>query len=218
MTTTDATPTTMTTTAAAPAPDRVSTAARVLSDVFAPAVTVFLICLLSGLASTPQVWAGLAWGLVLGGFCSVIPMTAIHLGVRRKTLTDRHVTRREQRWWVFLVCVGSVLCGILTVLLLDAPGLLGWALVTMIAGLALTGTITVLGLKVSMHAFCLTSLILLASLLLSPWWLLSGLIALPLMAFARLRLRHHTPFELLLGTALAAAVVLVAQSFMPPLG
>ncbi|MUU73464.1 hypothetical protein [Pseudarthrobacter sp. GA104] len=192
--------------------------ARILSDVFAPAVSVFLICVLCGVAGHPHPWAGLGWGVLLGTFCAVIPMTAIHIAVRREHLTDRHVTRREQRWWVFLVCVGSVLCGMTTTLLLNAPSVLVWIMLTMVAGLVVTGTVTLLGPKVSMHAFCMTCLVIIAALLISPWLLLALLLLLPAVAFARLKLGHHTLVEVILGTGLAFLVIIVAQQFLPDLG
>lgn len=196
-------------------PDRAATAARILSDVLAPANTVFLICLLSGLASSDSTRIGLAWGTMLGAFCALIPMATIHLGVRLDRLTDRHVTRRGQRRPVFLMCAGSVMCGVLVTLLLDAPNLLIWILVTMVGGLVTAGGVTLLGPKVSMHAFCLTSLNMLLAMLFSPWWLTALLVAVPLVAFARLRIKHHTPLEVTLGVGLGLLVMLVAQPLMP---
>ncbi|MGL4743058.1 MAG: hypothetical protein ACRCXL_01525 [Dermatophilaceae bacterium] len=167
------------------------------------------------MAGHPRAWVGLGWGVLLGGFCAVIPMAVIHLAVWRERLTDRHVTRREQRWWVFLVCTGSVLGGMAATLLLGAPRLLVWILLTMIAGLVLTGTVTLVGPKVSMHAFCFTALVLVAALLISPWCLLALPALLPLVAFARLRLDHHTPAEIALGVGLAVVVMLASRTFVP---
>lgn len=200
------------------ADDHAVRAARILSDVFAPAVSVFLICVLCGVTGHPQPWAGLGWGVLLGTFCAVIPTAAIRVAVHREHLTDRHVTRREQRWWVFLVCVGSVLCGMTTTLLLNAPNVLIWIMLTMVAGLVVTGTATLLGTKVSMHAFCLTSLVLVSTLLVSPWCLLALLILLPAVAFARLKLGHHTLIEVILGTGFSFLVITAAQLFMPAVG
>jgi hypothetical protein len=200
------------------ADDHATRTARILSDVFAPAVSVFLICVLCGVTGHPHPWAGLGWGVLLGTFCAVIPTGAIRVAVHREHLTDRHVTRREQRWWVFLVCVGSVLCGMITTLLLSAPSLLVWIMLTMVAGLVVTGTATLLGTKVSMHAFCLTSLVLVSALLVSPWWLLALLILLPAVAFARLKLGHHTLIEVILGTGFSFLVITAAQLFMPAVG
>lgn len=206
------------TSAALRAEDTGTVAARILSDGFAPAVSVFLICILAGAAGGSAVLAGVGWGVFAGLFCAAIPMTAIHVAVRRERLADRHVTRREQRWWVFLVCAGSVLCAIATTTLMDAPARLVWILLTMIAGLVVAGGVTFIGPKVSMHAFCFTALVVLAARLLSPWWLLAFPVLFPLIAFARLRLRHHTPLELVLGVILATAVMLIAGMFIPAVG
>lgn len=189
--------------------------ARILSDIFSPAVSVFLICVLCGAAGSAWKLSGFLWGSVIGCFCAVIPMIVVHIAVRRGRLTDRHVTRREQRWWVLLICVGSVICGLASALLFRAPDLLLWALPSMIGGLVVVGAVTLGGTKASLHAFCFTALGLLAAILLSPWWLLVLLVLLPVVAFARLRLNHHTPFELVLGAALAVAVVLLARLVMP---
>ena len=192
-----------------------STAAQVLSDIFAPAHSVFLICVVAGVTGQVSPLRGLLWGLLLGCFCAVVPMIVIHVAVRREHLSDRHVTHREQRWWVFLICAGSVLCAIATTLVFDGPGLLMWILLTMVAGLVLVGVVTAIGPKVSMHAFCFTTLATIAALLASPWWLLIFALGFPLVAFARLRLRHHTPVELGLGVGLALMVTLSARAFMP---
>ncbi|WP_139738515.1 hypothetical protein [Actinomyces wuliandei] len=196
--------------------DRATRVARLLSDVVSPAVSVSLICVLCGVAGHPQPLAGLGWAVLLSGFCAAVPVSTIHVAVRSNHLSDRHVTRREQRWWVLLVCTGSVLCGTAVARGAGAPPLLIWILLTMVAGLALTGAVTLAGTKVSMHAFCLTAAILAAALVVSPWWLLALLPLLPAVAFARLRLRHHTPGEITLGMVLAVAVMLTARLLMPP--
>lgn len=190
--------------------------ARVLSDLLAPGVSVFLICLAAGGIGGQTLLAGLLWGILAGLFCAVIPMTIIHLAVRQERLTDRHVTRRDQRWWVFLVCLVSVIVGVAVIALFDGPRLLLWALATMIVGLLVAGGVTVAGLKVSMHAFCLTSLVVMTAALLSPWWLLTAAVLLPLLFYARLRLRHHTWLELVVGTGLAIAIVLVSVQILHP--
>ncbi|RJF41478.1 hypothetical protein D4740_08795 [Actinomyces sp. 2119] len=144
-----------------------------------------------------------------------MPVSTIHVAVRRNHLTDRHVTRREHYWRVLLVCAGSVLCGTAVARGAGAPPLPIWILLAMAAGLALTGAMTLLGTKVSMHAFYLTGLVLAATVVLFPWWLLALLPLLPAVAFACLRLRHHTPGEIALGTALAVAVMLNAHLLLP---
>lgn len=187
--------------------------AHVLSDVFAPAVSVSLICVVAGTAEEHWGFAGIAWGLAAAFFCALVPTIAIHLGVRRRRITDRHVTRRDQRWPIFLVCVVSVLCCLCFAFAFKAPALLVHVLLTMLAGLAIAVTATLLGLKVSMHAFCFTALGALVAVVASPWWTLALLALLPVVAFARLQLRHHTLAEVILGAGLGASVMLASQLF-----
>lgn len=193
-------------------PNRVS---RILTELFSPVWTVLAICLVCGSYGHPDPVVGLGWGLFVGAFCAVLPFIIIELGVRRSTLSDRHVTRREQRRGVFIMGISSVICGLVGALALGAPPLLIWALLTMIAGIVVTGTITVVSTKVSLHVFCLVSLILLAALLISPWWLLSAAVLLPAVAWSRLQLRHHSWLELVLGTVLGLVVTLVGWAFVP---
>ncbi|WP_197517506.1 phosphatase PAP2 family protein [Microbacterium karelineae] len=179
--------------------------ARIVTEIGTPAVSVVALCVLCGIVGAPGA-AGILWGALLAVFCGVVPYVVLEIASRRNRITDRHVTQRSQRPWAFAICLVSVLAGFVVMLLLDAPALLMWALMTMLAGLVVAGGITIVGPKVSMHALCLTSFFTLASLLLSPWWLLGLAFALPLVVWSRLRLGHHSPVEVVLGTVLGAAV------------
>src|SRR5699024_1968773 len=108
-------------------------AARVISAIFTPVLPVLLICLLSGVYGHPDPWHGLAWGALVALFCAVIPFAIVEVGVHRKLLSDRHVTRREERRGVYAMLIASVLCGLVTARVAGAPALLLWAFVTMVA-------------------------------------------------------------------------------------
>ncbi len=189
--------------------------AQVLSSVFAPAASVAAICMLTALVGARTVLEGVTWGLIGALFCSAIPMTIIHVAVRRDRLTDHHVTRRGQRWWVFLCCVVSVLGSLGLALLFSAPATLVWALITMIVGLAVVGIVTVVWTKASMHMFCLVVLILLAAAMISPWWIAALVVGVPMIGYARLALDHHSLAELATGAALAVGVTAAALPTMP---
>lgn len=190
-------------------------AARITTEIFTPVLPVLLICLMCGVYGHPDPWLGLAWGAVIAMFSAVIPFVIVEVAVRRMRLSDRHVTRREQRRGVYAMCIVSVLCGLATVLLLGAPALLVWALLTMVAGLAVCTIVTVLLAKVSVHLFCLTALIIFASLIASPWALVALPILVPIVAWSRLRLGHHSLLETSLGVTLGAVVTLVSWVFVP---
>lgn len=190
-------------------------AARIITELFTPALPVLIICLMCGVYGHPSPWRGLTWGAIIALFCVVIPFVIVEVEVRRKRLSNRHVTRREERQGVYAMCITSVLCGLATVILLDAPPLLVWALLTMVAGLAVCAAVTVLMAKVSVHLFCLTALIVFAGLIVSPWLLIALPVLVPVVAWSRYRLGHHSLLEMSLGAGLGAVVTLVGWGFVP---
>lgn len=196
---------------------RTSRIDALVSDVFTPAVSIFLICLIAGIAGQPHHSSGVIWGLVLGVFCSVIPKVAVQLAKKRSDSNHSETSWKKKRWLAIVVSAGSLmLCSAVT-LWLDAPPLTVWALCTMIVGLVVSATITVTGVKTSMHSFCVTSLMMLMIVALSPWWIILALILAPAMGISRVRLGEHTTTEVIIGTTTAMTLVLLAQLLMPPI-
>jgi hypothetical protein len=71
--------------------------ARLITEVFAPAVWAAAMPLVIALHAAESVRAGLAFGWLAVGFCSAVPYAMVWLGVRRGRLTDHHIGQREQR-------------------------------------------------------------------------------------------------------------------------
>ncbi|MEJ3742930.1 hypothetical protein WEI85_06545 [Actinomycetes bacterium KLBMP 9797] len=86
-----------TTTRQPPRPDSVTRVARVITEVFAPAVLAATMPIVVALTAAPTLAAGLGWGALAALFSAVIPYGVIRYGVWRGTLTDHHMARREQR-------------------------------------------------------------------------------------------------------------------------
>ena len=100
---------------------RAQRVARVITEIFAPAVWAAAMPVIIALhaAATPQ--AGIAWRALAALFSSVIPYGVIWIGVRRGKLTDRHIGRREQRRVPLLAGLASVLIGLALLAVLHAP-------------------------------------------------------------------------------------------------
>jgi hypothetical protein len=194
--------------------DRRTRLARLLTEVFSPATSVVAICLMCGVVGRSGL-LGWAWGSAAGGLCGVIPYVVFEVQSRGRRLSSRHVTKREERPWAFMVCIGSVVSVIALVLILDAPLLLTWCIFTMLGGLVVTAVVTMLWLKVSMHTFCLAFLGLLTAALISPWLWLALTVVLLLVAWSRVHLSHHRVLEVAVGAALGWAVFLAAWPFLP---
>lgn len=178
--------------------------ARAITEIATPAASVIAICLVCGVASMPG-WGGMLWGLLTGAFCGAIPYAVLEVASRRGKITDRHVTKRSQRGWAYAMCLASVAAGIAVAVIFRAPPVILWALGTMVAGLILAAGLTAVWTKVSMHAMCVTSFAVVAAILQGPWWLVT-LLLLPVIAWSRLKLGHHSFVELVAGTLLGVAV------------
>src|SRR5690349_10555482 len=71
--------------------------AKLVTEVFAPAILVTILLVLVGWQAYGYSLAGAGWGVATALFTSVIPFLAILGGVRLGKLTDHHIVLREQR-------------------------------------------------------------------------------------------------------------------------
>lgn len=142
---------------------------------------------------------GLATGVGLGG----LPQTAIAIRVRRKTLSDHHVTSRKDRPVVIAGIAASVIALMAAQERWSAPPELRRLTRAALVSLAVAGAAT-LRVKVSFHTAVLSGMVAVFAREVSPrcWW---GLSLVPPVAWARVRVGHHSPAETVLGSAIGAA-------------
>jgi hypothetical protein len=186
----------------------VQRAARVFTEVFAPAVWAAAMPLIISVHAAGTVPAGLGWGLLAVVFSSVIPYGVIWWGVRRGELTDHHIGRREQRRKPLIIGLASVLVGLVLLIVLSAPRQLVAMVVVMLV--VLLGTTAVnLRWKLSAHAAVSAGSATVLVLVFGPW-LLFGAVLVALIGWSRVVLRDHTTAQVIAGTAsgvLLAALV-----------
>ncbi|MCX5612390.1 MULTISPECIES: hypothetical protein [unclassified Streptomyces] len=180
-------------------------AARILSDVLAPANLVVALLLLVGWHSTGS-WSGLGWGLLAALFCGVVPIGIIVLGVRRGALTDQHIRVRRQRVVPMALSLVSVAAGIGLLHVLGAPADVFALVVAMLAGLVSSLLVTV-GWQISIHMSVAGGTVMILLLVFGPQVLPAALIAAAI-GWSRLALRAHTAAQLLAGTALGGTAAL----------
>ncbi len=180
-------------------------AARVLSDVLAPANLVVALLLLIGWRSTSS-WAGLGWGLLAALFCGVVPIGIIALGVRRGALTDQHIRVRRQRVVPMTLSLVSVVAGITLLHTLGAPRDVFALVVAMLVGLGSSLLVTV-GWQISIHMSVAGGTVMILALAFGPLVLPAALIA-AAVGWSRLELKAHTAAQLLAGTALGGTAAL----------
>ncbi|WKD32761.1 hypothetical protein [Streptomyces xanthophaeus] len=180
-------------------------AARILSDVLAPAPVVVALLLLVGWRSTMS-WAGLGWGLFAALFCGLAPIGIIALGVRRGVLTDQHIRVRRQRVVPMALSLVSVVAGVTLLHVLGAPREVFALVVAMLVGLVSSLLVTVVW-QISIHMSVAGGTVMILLLLLGPPVLPAVLIA-AAAGWSRLVLKAHTPAQLLAGTALGGTAAL----------
>ncbi|WP_405529228.1 hypothetical protein OG592_14995 [Streptomyces avidinii] len=180
-------------------------AARILSDVLAPANLVVALLLLVGWHSTGS-WAGLGWGLFAALFCGVVPIGIIAAGVRRGALTDQHIRVRRQRVVPMALSLVSVVAGIALLHVLGAPREVFALVVAMLVGLVSSLLVTAVW-QISIHMSVAGGTVMILMLVLGAPALPAALVA-AAVGWSRLALKAHTPAQLLAGTALGGTAAL----------
>ena len=154
-------------------------------------------------------WGGVAWSLLALCILTGIPLAYILVGMRRGWVSDLELSHREERPRFIVVSVSSDLLALLILYLGDAPHMI-WQLALVYACLGLTMFTISNFWKISLHMVSVGGFATLLVYVFGPsvWWLFLGL---PLVAWARLYRRKHTPAQLIagaLGGILITALVL----------
>lgn len=182
--------------------------ARVVTEIFAPAVLLTVLLVFVGWHAYGDSLVGVVWGLAAALFASIIPFAVILRGVRRGALTDHHIGRREQRRTPLLIGLGSVVVGIVALAMLGAArellAALGAVACSAIVSLAVSHW-----WKVSLHTAGAAGFVIILVEVYGPL----ALVALPLMfvvGWSRVRLHDHTPAQVVIGGVVGALIAGIA--------
>lgn len=181
-------------------------AARIVTEVLAPAwvVAVLLVAVSARIAPSPA--TALKWGLLSALFASLLPFAWIVNEVRRRRLTDHHVSDRTQRAVPLLVGILSILLGLGLLVTGRAPRPLVALVIAMLVGLIVTLLITtLLKWKISVHTATLAGAIVIV-LLVFGYQLWPVVFVGAVVAWARVELGDHTLLQVVTGEAIGALV------------
>jgi hypothetical protein len=168
-----------------------------------PLILLVLGILLSAwTVATPATWG---WAAVCCVLIGVAPAGYIVWLVSRGEVTDLHLHVREQRMRPYLVAQATSLTAWLVLLFGDAPPLLTALMAAICVQNALLWAVT-LRWQISAHSAAAAGLAVLALGLLGSA-AAPVAIGVPLIAWARIRLRRHTLAQTIAGAALGAAVL-----------
>jgi membrane-associated phospholipid phosphatase len=186
--------------------------ARLLTEALAPAPTVAALVLLVAWESAPSTAEAVRWGAIAALFVSVIPFVYIVRGVRRGGLTDHHVGVRQQRPVPLLVGVASMVVGLIVLVIWGAPRDLIALVAALAIGLAAALLVTLVW-KLSIHAAVVSGAVAMLVFVFGPWSLVAAPLV-PLVCWARVAVRAHTPAQTLAGAVLGATVAVVMFSVL----
>lgn len=149
-------------------------------------------------------WPGVGWSLIALLILTGLPLAYILVGMRLGWVSDFELSKREERPRFILVSISSDLLGLAVLYFGGAPRLV-WVLALIYACLGLTMFTISNFWKVSLHMVGVSgfSTLLMYIFGLSAWW---TFLSLPLVAWARLYRKKHTPAQLLAG-ALGGLVI-----------
>lgn len=182
--------------------------ARLVSNILSPplmwAVMVFPIAFRDADSSEQAI----AWALTYCLLVCLLPLLFVVWMVQRGLITDLHMELRQQRIRPFLV---SILCTTIAwwaLRFLGAPPVLPLFTLISLVQIMVIALITLVW-QISMHAMSISGLVVAAFAFFGA---LPALLLLPLVVLvgaARLKLRRHTPAQVLAGAAVGVIVPLV---------
>ncbi len=185
--------------------------ARLFSNVFHPflvsLLTLVLVIYLDGTALLDAIkWTVIGFGIV------ILPLTIyLIVNVRRGRYSDWSISIREQRHTIYLLAGICFVILVLTFIWTGAPPIALACLYAALPTVAIAAVINRLVTKISLHAVAM------AGCAAALYWvspLLGVLLALAGIgvSWARMRLKHHTLAQILLGWGVAAGSVFVVFS------
>jgi membrane-associated phospholipid phosphatase len=188
-----------------------STLAHIVTEVFAPAVLVggFLL-------AQPLLTPGVTWlqAVTAAVFTVGLPFALVLVLKRRGSVTDHHVSVREHRAPILVAAAVSLGLGALLLMVLEAPAELFGEVGGVFFGLVLC-LLANLVWKLSVHA-AVAAYVALA--LLAPVPGVGPVLALLLAAavgWSRVKLKAHTPAQVLAGYAAGALAFTAAMLLLP---
>ncbi|MBN1260009.1 MAG: hypothetical protein JXB35_04935 [Anaerolineae bacterium] len=175
-----------------------------------PVVVLITLVILAAHTSPPGRWV---WAGVYTGLAIVFPTAFLIALVKRGKVTDIDVQLRRQRYLPFIVTLSSAAVALAFMLLGNAPrSLIQLACASIVQGL-LAFAIT-LRWKISLHTSTAAGMVILILEAVGPL-AAPVLIAIPFIAWSRVKLRRHTPLQTIAGMGLGFATFLTTIYFLP---
>jgi hypothetical protein len=180
--------------------------AALISDWLSPLAVGLIILALLSFHSASSFSYALKWFFLVVGLCFLpVFLIALYL-VKTGRMDALFSNRRHQRHRIYVVGLFFSVITISVLTWAHAPAMI---IAGMVSGLASVVTFAFINLwwKISVHSSVATSLVVVLFILYG-WWATPSLVLPPAMGWARVTLTQHTVWQVMVGSALSAAIVL----------
>ncbi len=158
------------------------------------------------LRSNGQVLYAIEWTLISLFFASIVGLFVIY-GVKKGFFSDFDVSKREERTRLFVFAAMVSVVFLATVLSTNGPRVLLFGVASLLLGIILADLINQ-KIKASIHLAVFSSFSLVMGFLYGGiFWIL--ILAAPLVAWSRIKLKKHEPLETLVGSLVGIIIVLI---------
>ncbi len=181
--------------------------ARIAANILNPYLLSFVIIILLSMESTSSTDEAIKWSLISLAL-SVFPVFAVVIYmVRRRKLDGIFINPRKQRSRIYLLAICCAIIGYIVLIFIDAPELLRAAFLSGLIAVLLFMIINLFW-KISLHTAFITSSVAVLIIVYGKTvaW---TVIFVPLIAWARLEMRLHTPVQVATGALLSVSVVII---------
>ncbi len=179
--------------------------ARFVSDLFSPPVVwgVFVVPLM--FKEAPTAYHALLWVSIYVVLVCLLPITYIVMMVRRGHITDIHMKVRRQRIKPLMVSIACTWAAWVLLRLMNTPSLIPLFVLFSLVQLAIMILITLVW-QISIHAISISGVTVATG---AFFGLTPALLTMPLIVLvgaARLKLKRHTPAQVVAGTLVGGIV------------
>jgi hypothetical protein len=179
--------------------------AELTSNILNPFLISLVIIVLLSVESASGIFNAIKWSLIPIAI-GVLPvfLAALYL-VRKGRLDGIFTAIRQQRTGIYLLAGVCAALGYVVLLLAEAPLMLRAAFATGLAGIVIFMVIN-LWWKISLHTALVAALVIVL-VIIYGWIAVTGVVFVPLVAWARTESKQHSLAQVAVGAVLAALIV-----------
>jgi len=181
--------------------------AKLTSNILNPFLVSLVIVVLLAAESTSRAFDALKWSLISLAF-SILPVFVVIVYlVRHEKLEGISISVRRQRDKIYLLAGACAVVGCVVLSYLGAPPVMVASFVAGLSALIIFMCIN-LWWKISVHTAFISAFIIVLIVLYGLVGAVTAVL-LPLIAWSRVELEHHSPAQVAVGALLAAVIVVV---------